>query len=135
MRKGKEKKAEPWGLFVNAAVGSVLALGLTLILLFAASILVVSGRLPEGTMGAVTVGVLFLASLIGAIVAIRRNRARVLLVGVLQGMTLYGITFIGGAFAEVPSLFGDLSLLLFLAAILGGVTAGVFWVRPKKRKI
>ena len=135
MRKGKEKKTEPWGLFVNAAVGSVLALGLTLILLFVASILVVSGRLPEGSMGAVTVGVLFLASLTGAIVAIRRNLARVLLAGVLQGLILYGITFIGGAFAEVPSLFGDLSLLLFLASILGGVTAGVFWVRPKKRKI
>ena len=131
----KEKKVEPWGLPVNAAFGSACALGLTLVLLFAASVLVVSGRLPEGAMEAATVGVFFLASMVGAVIAIRRNRGRALFVGAAEGAILYGITFVGGAFAEVPTLFGELSLLLFLAAVLGGITAGAFWLRPKKRKI
>ena len=86
-------------------------------------------------MAIVTVGVFFLASFIGAVIAIRRHQSRALFVGVFQGLILYGITFIGGAFAEAPTLFGELSLVLFLAAVLGGVMAGLFWVRPKKRKV
>ena len=135
MRKGKEKKTEPWGFVASAAIGSVVALGLALILLFIASVLVVSGRLPEGAMGATTVGVLFLASLVGAVIAIRRNKTRALFLGLLEGAILYAITFIGGAFAEVPTLFGELSLFLLLAALLGGVAAGMVWLRPKKRKL
>ena len=134
MRKGKEKKVEPWDFAANAAIGSIFALGLTLVLLLAASILVVSGRLSENAMGAVTVGTLFLASVTGASFAIWRNKSRALFVGLLEGAVLYAITFIVGAFAEVPTMFGDLSLLLFLAAIMGGAGAGLLWLRPKKRK-
>ena len=135
MRRGKEKKTAPAGALVNAAIGSLIALGIALLLLLIASALVVSGRLPEGLMGGTVVLVLFLASLIGALVAIRRNRARALIVGISEGVILYALTFVGGAFSEEMSLFGGLSLFLLLAAILGGTAAGLFCNRPKKRKI
>ena len=135
LRRGKEKKPEPWGFVANAAIGSAFALVLTLVLLFAASVLLVSGRLPEGGMGAITLGAVFLASGAGASFAIWRNRSRTLFVGLAEGVMLYAITFTVGAFVEVPTLFGELSPLLFLSAILGGVSAGLFWLRPKKRKI
>jgi len=122
-------------MVMNAAIGSGLALGLSLILLFIASGLVVRGRLPEGFMGGTVVAVLFLTSLIGAFVAIRRNGGRALIVGVAEGAILYGVTFVLGAFAERQSLFGALSLFLMLATILGGVLAGLFCSRRKKRKI
>ena len=135
LRRVKEKKPEPAGLFVNGAVGALIALGLTLILLFLVSIFVVSGQLPEGLMGGMTVVTLFLGSTVGAIVAIRRNRSRALIVGLLQGATLYAITFTFGSLAPVPTLFGAWSIQLLLAALLGGVAAGLLGVKRKKRKI
>ena len=131
----KEKREAPLGFAVNAAIGSLVALGCALVLLLIASFLVVSGRLPEGLMGAVTVGVVFVSSAIGALVAIRRNKGRALVVGIAAGVMLYGITLVGGAFTSGPTLFGELSLLLLLAAVLGGGAAGFIAARPKKRKI
>ena len=135
MQRIKEKKPEPLDFAANAGLGALLALGLTFLLLFLASLFVVSGRLPEGWMAAVTVLALFLSSLLGALFAIRRSRSRALFVGLSEGMILYAITFIGGVFAEVPTFLGALSPHLFAAAILGGVAAGLLHVRPKKRKL
>ena len=136
MRKGKEKRvASPVELLTNAAIGSVIALGLSRVLLFIASGLVASGRLPERFMGGTVVAIVFFTSFIGAFIAIRRRRGRALLVGISEGAILYGITFVLGAFAERSSLFGVLSLFLMLAAILGGGLAGLFCNRPKKRKV
>ena len=135
MRKGKEKKPAPAGALANAVIGSLIALGISLVLLLIASGLVVSGRLPERMMGGTVVLVLFFASLIGALAAIRRNRVRALIVGISEGAILYALTFVGGAFAEEMSLFGGLSLFLFIAALAGGAVAGLLCNRPKKRKI
>jgi len=135
VRKTKEKKTEPLGLATNAGIGALFALVFTFLLLFVSSFLVVSGRLPAGWMGEITVAALFLSSLVGALFAIRRNRSRALFVGLAEGAILYVLTFIGGVFAETPSFFGGISIFLFLAAILGGAVAGLFAVRPKKRKL
>ena len=135
MRKGKEKKPVPLGTVTNAAIGSLIALGFALVLLLIASTLVVSGRLPEGLMGGIAVLTLFLASLLGAFAAIRRNRTRVLVVGLCEGAILYAITLVGGAFTEGAAPFGELSLFLLFAALLGGALAGLLSSRPKKRKI
>ena len=135
MRRTKEKKTAPLDFVASAAIGAGIALGLTLILLLIASFLVVSGQLPEGLMGVLTVAVLFVSSLVGAFVAIRRNRSRALFVGLTEGAILYAITFMGGVFTEVPRFFGGLSLFLFLAAMLGGAAAGLMSARPRKRKI
>ena len=135
MRRTKEKKPEPFGFVSNAGIGALIALGTSFVLLFAASLLVVSGQLPEGWMGIVTVLALFLSSLLGALIAIRRSRSRALLVGLCEGAILYAITFIGGVFAEVPTLLGALSPFLLLAALSGGVAAGLLHARPRKRRI
>jgi len=131
----KEKKATPWSFAANAAIGALVALGLVMLFLLGASFLVVSGRMPEGMMGGVVVVVLFVSSLVGAIVAIRRAGSRALFVGLFEGAILYAITFVGGAFAAVPSLFGRLSVFLLAAAVLGGGLAGFLRARPKKRKL
>jgi len=131
----KEKKSEPLEFVVNAGIGALIALGVILVFLFALSILVVAGRLPPGWMGAMTVGALFVGSFAGAFVAIRRNRSRALFLGIAEGAALYTITLVGGVFVEMSDFFGGLSLFLFAAAVLGGVAAGLFGVRPKKRKL
>ncbi|MCL2568966.1 MAG: TIGR04086 family membrane protein [Oscillospiraceae bacterium] len=133
MQRKKEKKQEPLGFLANAGIGAGIALGLTLILLFAASFLVTSGRVPERLMGAVTVAALFLGSLLGALIAIRRNRSQRLLVGLSEGAMVYAITFVLGAFAETPNLFGGLSLFLLAAALSGGALAGVLPMRLRRR--
>ena len=137
MSRGREKKtvAAPMELATNAAIGSMIALGISLGLLLLASGLVVSGRLPEGFMRGSVVIVLFLASTIGAFAAIFRNRGRALVVGLAEGAILYGFTLVFGAFSRGTTLFGELSLFLLLAAILGGALAGFLCNRPKKRKI
>lgn len=132
--RGRPRAAKPFDLAVNAAVGSLIALGVTLGLLFAASALAVSGRLPENLMGSVTVLLLCIGSFVGATVAIRQSGTRALLVGLAQGGFLYAITVVGGAFTEASSLFGGLSLLLFAAALLGGGFAGLLWRRPRPRR-
>ena len=131
--RGKPQVARPLDFVVNAAIGSLVALGVTLALLFAASALVVSGWIPEGLMGIMTTLLFFIGSFAGATVAIRKSGARALLVGLFQGGILYAITVVGGAFAESPSLFGGLSPILFVAAILGGGLAGLLWRRPRRR--
>jgi len=135
VRKTKEKKQEPVDFAVNAGIGALIALGFAIFILFIASLFVVSGRLPEGWMGMTTVLVLFVSSLLGALYAIRRNRARALFVGVSQGAMLYAITFLGGFLVGTPTLLGQWRPLLFIAAILGGVAAGLLSMRPKKRKL
>ena len=135
MRQGKENKPEPRGLFLNGVIGAFFALGLTLVLLFVLSIFVVSGWLPERMMEAMTVVALFLSSIAGARLAIRRNRSRALFVGLLQGAVLYAITMIGGAMSPVSTLFGAWSPHLLIAALLGGVAAGFLGASKKKRKI
>ena len=135
MRRTKEKRPEPLAFAANAGIGALMALGMTFALLFATSILVVTGRLPEGWMGALTIGALFVSSFAGAFLAIRRHQSRALFVGIAEGMALYAITLAGGVFIEMPNFFGGLSLFLFAAAILGGVAAGMIVTRPKKRKL
>ena len=135
MRTKDRKKPEPLDFAANAGIGALIALGSTLVLLLAASLLVVSGRLLEGWMEPLTVLVLFGSSFLGALIAIRRNRSRALIVGIAQGAMLYAITFIGGVFAEVPALLGPWSFFLFAAALLGGVAAGLLSARPKRRKL
>jgi len=134
--RGREKKtaAAPIELAANAAIGSMIALGLSLGLLLLASGLVVSGRLSEGLMGGSVVIVLFLASMIGAFAAIYRNRGRALVVGLAEGAILYGFTLVFGAFSRGTALFGALSVFLLLAALLGGALAGFVCNRPRKRK-
>ena len=136
MPRGREKKtaAAPIELAANAAIGSMIALGLSLGLLLLASGLVVSGRLSEGLMGGSVVIVLFLASMIGAFAAIYRNRGRALVVGLAEGAILYGFTLVFGAFSRGTALFGALSVFLLLAALLGGALAGFVCNRPRKRK-
>lgn len=135
MRRAKENKQAPQGLVINSIIGAFLALGMTLVLLFICSIFVVSGWLPEGMMGPITVAALFLSSVAGGAVAIRRHRARALFVGLLQGSVLYIITVIGGAMSPAAALFGAWSIQLLLAALLGGVAAGFMGAGKKRRKV
>lgn len=123
----------PLDFAVNAAIGSLMALGVTLVLLFAASALMVSGWIPENLMGGATTLLLFIGSFAGATVAIRQSGARALFVGLSQGGILYALTVVGGAFTASPTLFGGLSPFLFAAAILGGGLAGLLWRRPRRR--
>jgi len=134
VRRTKEKKPEPLGFAANAGLGALIALGVAFVLLFIASILVVSGRLPERGMGTITVGVLFVSSLAGAFAAVRRHRSRALLMGLAEGGMLYAITLVGGIFVEMPMFFGGLSVFLFAAAVSGGVVAGLIGVRGRKSK-
>ena len=135
LRRSKETKQAPRGLIVNSIIGAFLALGIALVLLFAFSIFVVSGWLPEGMMGAMTVVALFLSSTAGAGIAIRRHRARSLFVGLLQGAVLYAITVVGGAISPIDALFGVWSIQLFLAALLGGAAAGFLGAGKKRRRV
>ena len=135
MRRTKEKKPEPLGFAANAGIGALIALGFAFLFLFAASLLVASGRMPEGWMGMTTVLALFVSSLLGALAAIRRHRTRALFVGISQGAMLYAITLLGGVFIEGRPPLGRWSLFLFAAAILGGVAAGLFSARLRRRKL
>ena len=132
--KDGEKSAPSVSLANNAAIGALLALILCLILLFVASWLLVSGRLPQDFMGTVTIAVFFLSSMFGATYAIRRHKSRSLIVGLVQGGILYALTFVIGAFAERSSLVGDLSLALLLAALAGGVAASFVPTKRRKRR-
>ena len=134
VQRTKEKRPEPLEFAANAGFGALTALGITMILLFVASVLVVSGRLPAVWMRTLTVGALLLGSFAGACIAIRRHGSKALFVGLAEGAMLYAMTLIGGVFIEMPDFFGGLSVFLLAAAICGGSAAGLFGVRPKRRK-
>ena len=132
--KDGEKSPPSVSLANNAAIGALLALILCVSLLFVASWLLISGRLAQDFMPTVTIAVFFLSSMFGAIYAIARHKSRSLIVGVVQGGILYALTFVIGAFAERPSLIGELSLALLLAALAGGVAASFVPTRRRKRR-
>ena len=130
-KKEGEKTGAGVSLANNAAIGGLCGLVLCFALLFFASWLLVTGKLPQSSMAMVVIGVFFLSSFAGASYAIRRQKEKSLIVGLLQGGILYALTFVVGAFAERANLVGELSLTLLLAALLGGVVASFV---PTKRK-
>ena len=136
MRNKKEtRKTQPMSMANNAAIGAVIAFGMSIVLLFIAAWLLVSGRLSEGFMGTTAVLVLFISAFVGAAFAIRRNKEKAVPTGLLTGGLLYALTFVIGAFSERASLVGELSLHLLLACLIGGLCAGFLKLRPKKRRV
>lgn len=129
-----EKNTASVSLANNAAIGALCALVLCFVFLFVASWLLVRGTLPEDAMGGTTIAILFVSSFLGASYAMLRHKGKNLIVGLLQGGILYALTFVIGAFADRASLLGELSPMLFAAALLGGALASFMPKKRKKRK-
>ena len=134
MRKSREYEGTKLGLVSHALVGAGIAFAFSLLILFAAAGLVAHGTLPPGLMNGVTVLVAAIASLLGGFVAIRRNgKGKAMIVGLAQAGMFYVFTLVGGAFAP-GSLFGPISLFLFIAILASGAVAGILSVRQKSRR-
>ena len=119
----------------DAVIGSAIALGIILVVFLIFSMLIASGRIGSGIMGFLAVGTIFAASLIGSIVSIKKHKGKALLVGLCEGVILYLITLIIGAFWPSESLIGGYTPAIILASLLGGSVASILCARPKKVKL
>jgi len=131
MRKDKKNVS----LLKDVAVGAAVALVITMVLLLIFAILIASGTIPMGMMGGLSVVTLFIGSLIGALVAIKKHGAKALMVGLSEGVLVFLVTLVVGAFWPSESLIGAYTPALVIGALLGGALASLLFARPKKMKL
>lgn len=131
MRKDKKNVS----LIKDAAIGTATGLALALVLLLLFSVFIASGKIATGMMGGLSVVSIFVGSLVGALVAVKKHGGKALLVGLCEGALLYLVTLVIGAFWPSESLIGAFTPFLVVAALLGGALASFLFARPKKVKL
>jgi putative membrane protein (TIGR04086 family) len=112
-------------------MGLAVGIGVLLCVDLVASVLTVQGWLSIPALDAVALGAIFLAALGDGIFLARRQKTRPLLWGLIAGAEIALVTCLPGL---VCTAIATLHAALFrlLAALLGGVTAGVLTAARKK---
>lgn len=135
MRKNEDtRKNNSLSIGVNVILGSVVGLLIAMILLLVLSIFISSGRIPESIMEQLVIGCVFLGSFIGSATAIKKHGGRSLIVGTAVGIVFFLLTLVFGAFSSSDTMIGAMTLSVLIAALAGGVFAGVLDARRKPRK-
>ena len=135
-----KKEEEPGAKLVRYGmgilIGSLIALGVCLLLLLAASAAVSAGYLREEDGGRLTAAACLLGTLVGGFWAVRRCGARALIIGAATGGALFLLPLTVGMLAFQASPWESGGLLLLCAALCGGASAGILarTAQPKKKR-
>lgn len=134
MRKNDDKKNLSHGFAASIGIGAAVGF-LSILILFAIfSAIITSGKISDSLMSYITVFAALVGSLIGAVVAVKRFKSKIMTVGLSVGALMFVITLIGSAFSNSDALIGKMTPALFIAFLLGGIIGGFLNVKRKKRK-
>lgn len=120
---------------VNAVLGSIVGLIVCLVLVAIFSIVIASGKISSGMMNIIAIAAFFVGSVIGAAWAMKKQKSKALLTGVAEGVILFLITIVVGAFMPGATLIGAATAPMAIAAIAGGVVSSFLLARRKKVKV
>ena len=134
MRKNDDKKNLSHGFAFSVGIGAVVGF-LSILIMFAIfSAIIASGKISDSLMVYITVIAAFIGSLIGAVVAVKRFKGKIMTVSLSVSAIMFLLTLIGAAFSANGSIIGKLTPALFISFILGGIIAGFLNIRRKKHK-
>ena len=122
------------GLLASGTVGSVFGLVITLLLLFAASLLMEAEKLPMTLSEEAIITATFAGAAAAGLIAGRRQGRRVLLAGLGAGLLCLLITKLIAACLPQGNLLNPLSIKTAIAAVTGGTFGGALLTRGKKQK-
>jgi putative membrane protein (TIGR04086 family) len=134
MRKIDDKKNLSHGFVMSAAIGTAVGFMVILILFALFAAIIASGKLSDGMMTYITAFSAFIGALIGAVVAVKRLRGKIMTVSLSVGALMFLLTLITSAFSESGALIGKLTPALCVSLILGAIAGGLLNIRRKKHK-
>jgi putative membrane protein (TIGR04086 family) len=119
---------------VNIAVGALVSMLITVLLLMILSAFTSFGKVPENMMGYGVVICVFLSSALGARFTVRRAADKKLLIGFCQGLFLFLFVFAVGRAAFADAKLGLTTLGIMIAALLGGIL-GSYPGKKRRKKV
>lgn len=135
MRKTDEEQGA-WALrcMTQVLIGALVAVMVSLLFLFVCALLISGGHLTQNHTGVFSVCACVLGSLVGGVTAVSRCKGRSLIVGLLTGAVLFLILLTVGLLLYKSVAVEEGGLPLGCGCLCGGVLAGLFGARPKKKR-
>ena len=135
MRKNEEEQGAKLIRFMTSILlGGVLALAVCLIFLFLCSVGISKGWISDRFMVQCTLAGCVLGGLIGGVFAVRRCRARTLVVGLCTGAVLFLLLLTAGLLFYPGMSIENRGIGLLCACVIGGALAGLLGGKPKKKR-
>ena len=92
------------------------------------------GQYCRKSMKPFVTGSCFLGGLCGALVAVRRNRAKTLFAGLCVAAAMFLLSLLVGAIEGAGKLWGPLTLWNLGAFLVGGIAAGLAGARSRRKR-
>lgn len=134
MRKADDRKNHAHGLAVSIGIGVASGFLVILILFAIFAAVIASGKISDNSMTVMTVLFATLGALIGAVVAVKRFKGKIMTVSLCVGAVMLLVTLVGAAFSETGTVIGKMTPILAAAFLLGGIAGGLLNVKRKKHK-
>ncbi|MCL2342672.1 MAG: TIGR04086 family membrane protein [Firmicutes bacterium] len=134
MRKSEAGKDGVRSLLISAAIGGLIAAGLTLLLLFLCAVLIAAEILPMGAKSAVILVSAFLSVTAGAAVSAKRLGRSPLPAGLSGALCFFLLILLVTALRGDSVFTGSITLELAVCALAGGAFGGLLGTRQKRRK-
>jgi putative membrane protein (TIGR04086 family) len=132
MHKNDESKHYGRGFAISVLVGTTAGFLLVLVLFAILASAIASGKVPEDMMRNIAVAAAFLGALCGAVVAVKRHRARILAVGLCVGILMFLCTTVGILFSD--AIGESMTVYFLIAFITGGIAGGLLNLKRKRHK-
>ncbi|NLA86339.1 MAG: TIGR04086 family membrane protein [Clostridiales bacterium] len=134
MRKYDDKRNASNGFALSVGIGTASGFLVILILFAILAALIASGKISDDLMVYITAFAAFVGAMIGAIVAVKRLKGKVMTVSLCVGSLMFLLTLIGSAFSKSGDVFGKLTPSLLIAFLLGSIIGGFLKVKRTKNK-
>ncbi len=134
MRKNDDKRNVSNGFALSVGIGTASGFLVILILFGTFAAIIASGKISDNLMVYITAFAAFAGAMIGAIVAVKRLKGKVMSVSLCVGSLMFLLTLIGSAISKSGEVFGKLTPSLLIAFLLGSIIGGFLNVKRSKHK-
>lgn len=118
----------------NSLIGALIAFLLCMIILVLGAICVSQGLVSEHSMAKYTLFTCALGCFIGGAIAVSKTKSKTLLIGILVAVIVFVAQLAIGYISYTEASIGEKGLWLLVTDLVGGILAGFFSGRTKKRK-
>jgi putative membrane protein (TIGR04086 family) len=132
-RQSKSKPVQNRSFLANILFGGLFSLLLALFLLMPISAFTSTGKIPESMMGLAVILCVFISSILGSRIAIRRAAEKKFLIGICQGVLLFLVVFAVGRAVSAEAALSKTTFGILIAALSGGALGG--YTTSKRRKV
>lgn len=134
MQKSKEDREGIGGLVIHAAIGGIIALAMTLALLFVVAVLITAEVLPESMGEEITVVAALISATAGAFIAARRRGSGAIPTGICSGLCFFLLIIVITSLRRGTDLFGVMTVKLLICSLSGGTIGGLLSTAKKHKR-